>query len=141
MQGDGEALLALAATWALVQETLRGKSRAIRYTTGALAVVLLATSPDHDPVEGKKHQRSWPVDVLALLLLVRHARATAAPEEQMRARLIIAAVLLGARLPSTEAWGVALERRETHSREAAGQELQYQQTLSQLQEILKQLGA
>ncbi|MGD9146957.1 MAG: hypothetical protein PVI80_15430, partial [Anaerolineae bacterium] len=41
------ALLALAATWALVQETLRGKSRAIRYTTGALAVALLATSPEH----------------------------------------------------------------------------------------------
>jgi hypothetical protein len=41
------ALLALAATWALAQETLRGKSRAIRYTTGALAVALLATSPEH----------------------------------------------------------------------------------------------
>ena len=41
------ALLALAATWALVQETLRGRSRAIRYLTGALTVALVATSPEH----------------------------------------------------------------------------------------------
>jgi len=41
------ALLALAATWALVQETLRGEPRAMRYLTGALAVALLATSPEH----------------------------------------------------------------------------------------------
>jgi hypothetical protein len=41
------AILALAATWALVQETLRGQSRAIRALTGALAVSLLATSPEH----------------------------------------------------------------------------------------------
>jgi hypothetical protein len=41
------ALLSLAATWALVQETLRGQPRAIRYLTGALAVALLATSPEH----------------------------------------------------------------------------------------------
>ena len=41
------AILALAATWALVQETLRGQSRAVRYLTGALTVALLATSPEH----------------------------------------------------------------------------------------------
>lgn len=41
------ALLALAATWGLVQETLHGESKAIRYLTGALAVALLATSPEH----------------------------------------------------------------------------------------------
>ena len=41
------ALLALAATWALVQEVLRGKPRSVRYTTEALTVTLLATSPEH----------------------------------------------------------------------------------------------
>jgi hypothetical protein len=41
------ALLALAATWALVQETLRGQSRAVRYLTGAITVTLVATSPEH----------------------------------------------------------------------------------------------
>ncbi len=41
------ALLALAATWALVQETLHGESKSVRYVTGALAVALLATSPEH----------------------------------------------------------------------------------------------
>jgi hypothetical protein len=41
------ALLALAATWVLVQETLRGKPRPVRYLAGALAVTLLATSPEH----------------------------------------------------------------------------------------------
>jgi hypothetical protein len=41
------ALLALAATWALAQETLRGQSRPVRYLAGALAVALLATSPEH----------------------------------------------------------------------------------------------
>jgi hypothetical protein len=40
-------LLALVATWGLVQETLHGESKAIRYLTGALAVALLATSPEH----------------------------------------------------------------------------------------------
>jgi len=41
------ALLALAATWALVQETLRGEPRAVRHLTAALTVALLATSPEH----------------------------------------------------------------------------------------------
>jgi Dolichyl-phosphate-mannose-protein mannosyltransferase len=41
------ALLLLAATWALVQEALRGQSRAIRHLTAALTIVLLATSPEH----------------------------------------------------------------------------------------------
>jgi hypothetical protein len=41
------ALLALAATWALAQEALRGEAKAVRYLTGALAVTLLATSPEH----------------------------------------------------------------------------------------------
>ncbi len=41
------ALLALAATWALVQEVLRGESKAVRYLTAALAVTLLASSPEH----------------------------------------------------------------------------------------------
>ncbi|HFD39921.1 MAG TPA: hypothetical protein ENJ31_08790, partial [Anaerolineae bacterium] len=41
------ALLALAATWALVQETLRGESAAVRHLTAALTVTLLATSPEH----------------------------------------------------------------------------------------------
>lgn len=41
------ALLALAATWALAQEIFRGESRALRYLVGALAVALLATSPEH----------------------------------------------------------------------------------------------
>jgi hypothetical protein len=41
------ALLALAATWALVQELLRGESRPVRYVAGALTVALLATSPEH----------------------------------------------------------------------------------------------
>jgi hypothetical protein len=41
------ALLVLAATWALVQEVLRSKARSVRYLTGALAVALLATSPEH----------------------------------------------------------------------------------------------
>ncbi len=41
------ALLALAATWALVQETLPGEPRAVRYLAAALAVSLLATSPEY----------------------------------------------------------------------------------------------
>lgn len=41
------ALLALLATWTLVQEVLRGESSAVRYLTGALTVALLATSPEH----------------------------------------------------------------------------------------------
>jgi hypothetical protein len=40
-------LLALAATWALTQELLRGKSKPVRYLTGVLAITLLATSPEH----------------------------------------------------------------------------------------------
>jgi hypothetical protein len=41
------ALFSLAATWGLVQEALHGESKGIRYLTGALAVALLATSPEH----------------------------------------------------------------------------------------------
>jgi len=41
------ALLALGATWALVQEALRGRARSTRYLTGALAVTLTATSTEH----------------------------------------------------------------------------------------------
>jgi hypothetical protein len=41
------ALLALAATWGLTQETLREESKGIRHLTGALAVALLATSPEY----------------------------------------------------------------------------------------------
>jgi hypothetical protein len=41
------ALLALLATWALIQEVLHAEPRSIRYLTGALAVALLATSPEH----------------------------------------------------------------------------------------------
>ncbi len=43
------ALLSLAATWALVQEALRGErseSQPVRHLTAALTVVLLATSPE-----------------------------------------------------------------------------------------------
>lgn len=40
------ALASLAATWALVHETLRGQSAAIRWVTGALTITLLATSPE-----------------------------------------------------------------------------------------------
>ena len=40
------ALFALAATWLLVQETLRTEPRAIRYIAGALAATLVATSPE-----------------------------------------------------------------------------------------------
>ena len=41
------ALLALAATWLLVQEALRGESKAVRYVVAALTVALLASSPEH----------------------------------------------------------------------------------------------
>lgn len=41
------ALLALAATWGLVQETLRREPASVRGLTGALAVTLLATSPEY----------------------------------------------------------------------------------------------
>lgn len=41
------ALLALAATWALVQEALRRAPAAVRHLTAALAVALLAASPEH----------------------------------------------------------------------------------------------
>ena len=41
------ALLSLAATWALVQEALRGQPRPVRHLTAALTVALLATSPEH----------------------------------------------------------------------------------------------
>jgi hypothetical protein len=40
-------LLALAATWALIQEVLRREPRPVRYLAGALAMALLATSPEH----------------------------------------------------------------------------------------------
>jgi hypothetical protein len=40
-------MLALAATWALVHEALRGQPKSVRYVTGALTVTLLATSPEH----------------------------------------------------------------------------------------------
>jgi hypothetical protein len=41
------ALLSLAATWALVQAALRYEARSVRFLAGALAVTLLATSPEH----------------------------------------------------------------------------------------------
>jgi hypothetical protein len=41
------ALLALVATWALVQEALRRESAPVRHLTAGLAVALLATSPEH----------------------------------------------------------------------------------------------
>lgn len=41
------ALLALAATWGLVHEVLRGQPPAVRHLTAALAVALLATSPEN----------------------------------------------------------------------------------------------
>jgi hypothetical protein len=41
------ALLSLGATWALAQEVLRGESKSVRYITAALAVALLASSPEH----------------------------------------------------------------------------------------------
>ncbi|MGD8736202.1 MAG: hypothetical protein PVJ85_05530 [Anaerolineae bacterium] len=41
------ALLGVAATWLLVQETLRAEPKAVRYITGALAAALLATSPEY----------------------------------------------------------------------------------------------
>jgi hypothetical protein len=41
------ALLALAATWALVQVVLEGEPRSVRFLTGAVTVALLATSPEH----------------------------------------------------------------------------------------------
>jgi hypothetical protein len=41
------ALLALVATWALVQEMLHREPTSVRYLTGALAVALTATSPEH----------------------------------------------------------------------------------------------
>jgi len=40
-------LLALAATWALVREALRGQSRSASALTGGLTVAILATSPEH----------------------------------------------------------------------------------------------
>jgi hypothetical protein len=41
------AIIALAATWALVQETLRGEPKSVKHLTGALSMALLATSPEH----------------------------------------------------------------------------------------------
>jgi hypothetical protein len=41
------ALLALAATWALVHEALPQSPRSIRYLAAALAIALTATSPEH----------------------------------------------------------------------------------------------
>ncbi len=41
------ALLALGATWLLVQEALRDEPRPVRHLTAALTVALLATSPEH----------------------------------------------------------------------------------------------
>jgi hypothetical protein len=41
------ALLALAVTWLLAQVVLQGESKPVRTLTGALAVTLLATSPEH----------------------------------------------------------------------------------------------
>jgi len=67
------ALLALAATWALVQETLRRESHSVRYLTAALTLALLATSPEHVdrllvPMADAPAQL---FTVLALLFLVR----------------------------------------------------------------------
>jgi hypothetical protein len=41
------ALLALAASWMLVQEVLRTESKAARFLTATLVVALVATSPEH----------------------------------------------------------------------------------------------
>jgi hypothetical protein len=41
------ALLALVATWALVQEALHGEPRGVRYGVAGLAVALVASSPEH----------------------------------------------------------------------------------------------
>jgi hypothetical protein len=71
------ALLALAATWALVQEALRGEARAVRYAVAGLAVVLLATSPEHVdrllvPMADASAQL---FTVLSLLFLLRASRS------------------------------------------------------------------
>ncbi len=70
------ALLALAATWALVQEVLRSAPRGVRTLTAALTVALLATSPEQVdrllvPMADAPAQL---FTVLTLLFLLRGAR-------------------------------------------------------------------
>jgi hypothetical protein len=70
------ALLSLAATWALVHEVLRREPHGVRTLTAALAVALLATSPEHVdrllvPMADAAAQL---FTVLTLLFLLRGAR-------------------------------------------------------------------
>jgi hypothetical protein len=70
------ALLAMAATWALVQEVLRGEPAPVRHLSAVLAVALLATSPEHVdrllvPMADAPAQL---FTVLTLLFILRAAR-------------------------------------------------------------------
>ncbi len=86
------ALLALAATWALVSEILRGESKPVRYVTGALAIALTATSPEHvDRLLVPMADAS--AQLFTVLTLVFVLRATRLLEESPR--LAFSALVLG----------------------------------------------
>jgi hypothetical protein len=77
------ALLALAATWALVHEALRDESRGLRDMVAGLTVALLASSPEHVdrllvPMADAAAQLFTVLTLLFLLRAVRAMRQTAA---------------------------------------------------------------
>jgi hypothetical protein len=79
------AILALAATWALVQELLRSRRRSVRNMTAALTVVLVASSPEHVdrllvPMADAAAQL---FTVLTLLLALRGMRALASGQRAL----------------------------------------------------------
>jgi hypothetical protein len=80
------ALLALAATWALVQEALRFEARGVRYLVAALTVALLATSPEQVDrlLVPMADASAMLFTILTLLFLLRGARAV---EEEPHGRL------------------------------------------------------
>ncbi len=80
------ALLALAATWALAQEVLRAEPRGVRYLAGAVAMALLATSPEQVDrlLVPMADAAAMLFTVLFLFFLLRAARAV---EDQPSRRL------------------------------------------------------
>lgn len=80
------ALLALAATWALAQEVLRAEPAGVRYLAGALAVALVATSPEQVDrlLVPMADAAAMLFTVLFLFFLLRAARAV---EEEPGRRL------------------------------------------------------
>lgn len=91
------ALLALGATWALVQQVLRGEPRFVRHLTAAIAVALLATSPEYvDRVLVPMADASAQLfTVLALLFTLRAMHELEQDQRSSAFSLLIAGLCFG----------------------------------------------